>query len=343
MTKLTDIAEYFGKQHGHVLRDIGNLERLENCAHTHRLPPVLVCPLRLGEFCRSNFGSTQFMIDINLPIVAPIAIGASTPPRQKADNRPMAKSTDIAAYFGKQHKDVLRSIADLERLGEFWRRNFAPRDYVDVRGKTQPMVEMTKDGFVFLAMGYAGEKADQFKIAYINEFNRMEAALRGQTMPNISKLMEDIPLPDVFTPEGIEVCLRPGITLANSLGDSVAWIIESSHVAWLFDRPHSPLLKRIRNLVISPRLHQRHFEEGIPYTAQNGHELPQINMSRDGFTMATANWRCRRDTGIKEAVYHMFDLKRREERRKAFQNLLEGESKWSWETRQLVSGKGGES
>lgn len=42
--------------------------------------------------------------------------------------------------------------------------------------------EMTKDGFVFLVMGFTGKKAAAFKQAYIAEFNRMEAALHGKTI-----------------------------------------------------------------------------------------------------------------------------------------------------------------
>ncbi len=41
------------------------------------------------------------------------------------------------------------------------------------------MFEMTKDGFVFLVMGFTGKKAAAFKEAYIAEFNRMEERLNG--------------------------------------------------------------------------------------------------------------------------------------------------------------------
>ncbi len=37
---------------------------------------------------------------------------------------------------------------------------------------------MTRDGFVFLVMGYTGEKASRFKEEYINAFNDMEAELK---------------------------------------------------------------------------------------------------------------------------------------------------------------------
>jgi hypothetical protein len=39
---------------------------------------------------------------------------------------------------------------------------------------------ITRDGFVFLAMGFTGTKAAQFKEAYINAFNQMEKQLNKQ-------------------------------------------------------------------------------------------------------------------------------------------------------------------
>ena len=39
---------------------------------------------------------------------------------------------------------------------------------------------MNRDGFTLLVMGYTGEKAMQFKLAYIKQFNAMEKALIGK-------------------------------------------------------------------------------------------------------------------------------------------------------------------
>ncbi|ACY84441.1 antirepressor protein [Edwardsiella piscicida] len=55
---------------------------------------------------------------------------------------------------------------------------------------------MTKDGFVFLVMGFTGKKAAAFKEAYIAEFNRMEAQLLQKTTSRNLKA-----LPDKLTPE----------------------------------------------------------------------------------------------------------------------------------------------
>ena len=37
---------------------------------------------------------------------------------------------------------------------------------------------MNKDGFSYIVMGFTGKKADEFKIAYINEFNRMTEVIK---------------------------------------------------------------------------------------------------------------------------------------------------------------------
>jgi len=39
---------------------------------------------------------------------------------------------------------------------------------------------MTRDGFTLLVMGFSGEKAMCFKLAYINQFNQMESLLQGK-------------------------------------------------------------------------------------------------------------------------------------------------------------------
>ncbi|WP_258549008.1 Rha family transcriptional regulator [Thalassospira profundimaris] len=41
---------------------------------------------------------------------------------------------------------------------------------------------MTKDGFTFLVMGFNGAQAALFKERYIEEFNRMEAQLKAQSL-----------------------------------------------------------------------------------------------------------------------------------------------------------------
>ena len=96
----------------------------------------------------------------------------------------MTNSLKVAEAFGKQHKDVLRKIAHLDCSTEFNERNFALVEYVDGKGEKRPAYEMTKDGFIFLVMGFTGKQAAAIKEAYINAFNWMADQLRQAALPS---------------------------------------------------------------------------------------------------------------------------------------------------------------
>lgn len=102
------------------------------------------------------------------------------------DGIPVTKSRAVAEQFGKTHAHLLRDIEklkqDLEQTDEgkaFSQSNFGLSAGLDSRGKEQPIYTLTRDGFTLLAMGFTGSKAVQFKVAYINAFNRMERLIRG--------------------------------------------------------------------------------------------------------------------------------------------------------------------
>lgn len=86
-------------------------------------------------------------------------------------------SLKVAELFGKQHKNVLQKLESLDCSSEFNGLNFQLVEYLDNKGESRPMYEMTKDGFIFLVMGFTGAKAAQIKEAYINTFNHMAAML----------------------------------------------------------------------------------------------------------------------------------------------------------------------
>lgn len=96
-----------------------------------------------------------------------------------SSGRIVCNSREIAANFGKQHKNVLRDIDELRsRVGdEFDRLNFEPVEYVDERGRNYRLFNLTRDGFSMLAMGFTGQDAIAWKIKYIAAFNAMEHEL----------------------------------------------------------------------------------------------------------------------------------------------------------------------
>lgn len=87
-------------------------------------------------------------------------------------------SLDVSETFNKEHKRVLQDIRELKCSEEFRQHNFVLSEYLNEQNRKQPMYLMTKDGFTLLVMGYTGEKAMQFKEAYIRQFNNMEKLLK---------------------------------------------------------------------------------------------------------------------------------------------------------------------
>ena len=83
----------------------------------------------------------------------------------------------VAQFFEKEHRAVLRDIRELDCSKEFRLHNFVQSAYINEQGHKQPCYIMTRDGFVFLAMGYRGKKAAKFKELYIRRFNEMERLL----------------------------------------------------------------------------------------------------------------------------------------------------------------------
>lgn len=96
------------------------------------------------------------------------------------DGRLVTTSLKVAEVFGKVHAKVMRDIEKLDCSDEFTIANFGKRTFKTEQGNEYPMYEITKDGFVFLVMGYTGKKAAGFKEAYIRKFNEMEAELKSQ-------------------------------------------------------------------------------------------------------------------------------------------------------------------
>ena len=99
------------------------------------------------------------------------------------DGKLVTTSLKVAEVFGKRHDHILRSIEKLECSENFRRPNFG-ETLIQVqmpKGGTRESkaYNITKDGFVFLAMGFTGKEAARFKEAYIERFNRMDVELRG--------------------------------------------------------------------------------------------------------------------------------------------------------------------
>lgn len=121
------------------------------------------------------------MSDTNLP---------GNPVVRNDNGRIFADSRDVAAYFEKKHFHVLEAIRNLNCSPEFSQSNFRAFKIKDLTGESTSHVEMTRDGFMFLVMGFTGEKAAKWKEDYIAAFNAMEAELQRLAVPRLPTHLE---------------------------------------------------------------------------------------------------------------------------------------------------------
>lgn len=90
----------------------------------------------------------------------------------------VCSSLDVSRSFGKRHDNVLRAIGGLLE-NEETQKMFKKLNYVDSQNKQKyPMYLMNRDGFSLLVMGFTGKKALDWKLKYINAFNKMEKIIR---------------------------------------------------------------------------------------------------------------------------------------------------------------------
>ncbi|WP_282163946.1 Rha family transcriptional regulator [Turicimonas muris] len=131
------------------------------------------------------------------------SIGASAPILSITQNKVTALSTDVAKFFGKIHRNVVRDIEELisklpsPRVLNFERSEIPiPSNLKNAPAKIIKAYRMTRDGFTLLVMGWTGEKALQFKLAWLDAFNKMEEELRAQqqlpTLPPASPLGKSV-------------------------------------------------------------------------------------------------------------------------------------------------------
>lgn len=104
------------------------------------------------------------------------------------NGKAMTTSLKIAEVFGKEHYDVLKKIKAKTNL--FNDGNFTVVDYIDSKGETRPMYLLDRDFTTFLIMGFTGSKADEFKVTYIQAFNKMEEIIKnGNQVSERDKLL----------------------------------------------------------------------------------------------------------------------------------------------------------
>jgi len=90
----------------------------------------------------------------------------------------VVSSREVARNFEKEHKDVLETIRNLIAENSAVKNTIIESEYVNSRGRKYPEYLLTRDGFTLLAMGFTGKKALEWKLKYIEAFNKMEESLK---------------------------------------------------------------------------------------------------------------------------------------------------------------------
>lgn len=96
----------------------------------------------------------------------------------------LTDSLIVAEAFGKDHRKVLRAIDNL--VGGLPKNGHTPM-FIKTwykhpqNGERYPKYLMNRDGFSLLVMGFTGKKALEWKLKYIEAFNKMESVIRQKS------------------------------------------------------------------------------------------------------------------------------------------------------------------
>lgn len=107
------------------------------------------------------------------------------------DGQLAVTSRQVAEDFEKRHADVIEKIEEIIKTENSVMTMFIESSYKAGTGKSYKEYLITRDGFSLLVMGFTGSKALQWKLKYIEAFNKMEEHIKGQTL-NTSELSPEL-------------------------------------------------------------------------------------------------------------------------------------------------------
>lgn len=107
------------------------------------------------------------------------------------DQQAVTTSLVLAEVFEKKHQHVLRDIDTLKDVSNFGQMFFESNE-PDSYGRNRRIYFMNRDGFTLIAMGYTGSKAMEFKLKYIEAFNKMEKQIKEETQFRLPKNLAEM-------------------------------------------------------------------------------------------------------------------------------------------------------
>lgn len=152
----------------------------------------------------------------------------------KNNNQAVTSSLSVSENFNKGHNHVLRDVRNLQKDVSNFGQMFYETTEPDSYGRPRKIYLMNRDGFAILAMGFTGSRAMEFKMKYINEFNRMEQFLNSPEMI-VQRAME-IQQKKILQLEGKLKRDEPYTTFGKAVSNSNASINIGSFSRLLYDK-----------------------------------------------------------------------------------------------------------
>ncbi|MCJ2040949.1 phage regulatory protein/antirepressor Ant [Methylobacterium sp. J-059] len=221
--------------------------------------------------------------------VATTSTTTPTPTVTLVGDKAVADTRDIAAFFDRSHKAVLVAVRTaLARGPDLLGHKIVPmfEDVAIANGAVREVMayRLDRDAFRLIVMGFTGERAFHWKLAYIDAFNRMESELARRSLPVAADPMSMLYDVDVLIPllatmaqrakvaEARVEAAQPAVDFCEALADSDdTWGLQAAgkalhqgpnrFVDWLRDRgdlfnldggpvPKQPLIDRGLFIVI---------------------------------------------------------------------------------------------
>lgn len=96
-------------------------------------------------------------------------------------NEAQTDSLQVAEFFHKNHQHVLEKIDKIVVENSTTKTMFRFSTYKANDNQMHRICHMNRDGFTLLAMGFSGKKAMEWKLRYIEAFNKMEKLLQEKS------------------------------------------------------------------------------------------------------------------------------------------------------------------
>lgn len=106
---------------------------------------------------------------------------------QNQNGELVVSSREVAKNFDKEHRKVVRAIENKMKNLTAQKcpvKKLFIESSFNHKGNKYKEYLLTRDGFSFIVMGFTGSRADNWKLKYIEAFNKMEKQLEEQVLPN---------------------------------------------------------------------------------------------------------------------------------------------------------------